>query len=504
MKTHHSKIVEVKNISKCFGSTKALTDVSIDFYSNSIHAVLGENGAGKSTLMNIIGGVVTQDTGEVIIEGKSHNRLNPKKCIELGISFVHQELSIIEDLNVYQNIFLGNEIKTKGILNKKEMISTSKTLLSKLGVEFDVETLVSDLSGSQRQIIEIAKNLLYNPKIMILDEPTSSLENHEIAQLFEMMKKLKDEGVALVYISHKMPEIFEICDYFTVLRDGENVAAGKLTEIDEEEVIKHIVGSDVVTNQIKSDDTSNKEIILQVSNLSLKGAYENISFDVNKGEVLVFTGLQGDGRLELLESLYGIRKNTSGKMIINNSTINKTKIKVGKKHRIAFVPSNRKINSIVPDLSILSNFKINNFSKLLYNKNAYEKEFGKYIDMLSIKFGKSSDLITSLSGGNQQKVILSRALRTNPDVLILDNPTQGIDIKAKEEVYKFINTLASEGLTIIVSSSEVFEIQKIADRCLVMYNKQIVKEFLPSEIKESAIMEYATGMKESEYNCKIN
>lgn len=504
MKMHRSKIIEIRNVSKCFGSTKALTDVSIDFYSNSIHAVLGENGAGKSTLMNIIGGVVHQDSGELIIEGKTHSRLTPKKCIELGISFVHQELSLIEDLNVYQNIFLGSEIIENGIMNKKKMISEAQEIIKKLGVEINPEEVVSNLSSSQRQIVEIAKNLLYNPKVMILDEPTSALENFEITQLFEMMKKLKDEGVAIIYISHKMPEIFEICDEFTVLRDGINVACGELANINEAEVIEHIVGEDVKNLQHKKTSTSNKEIVLSANQLSLDGVYEDISFNVNKGEVLVFTGLQGDGRLELLESIYGIRKNSRGSIKIEKNIITKTKIKYGIKNGIAFVPSNRKINSIIPDLSILSNFKINNLNKFYYNNKTSNEEFKDYIDMLSIKFGKSSDLITSLSGGNQQKVILSRALKTNPKVLILDNPTQGIDIKAKEEVYKVINDLADNGLTIIVSSTEVPEIQKIAHRCLVMYNKKIVKEFLPSEISESTIMEYATGMREGEYKCKIN
>lgn len=504
MKMPHSKIIEVKNVSKCFGSTKALTDVSIDFFSGSIHAVLGENGAGKSTLMNIIGGVIHQDEGDILIDGKKHTRLNPKKCIDLGISFVHQELSLIEDLNVYQNIFLGNEITSKGILCKKEMISKSEDILSKLGITIDVTTFVSDLSGSERQVIEIAKNLLYNPKVMILDEPTSSLENHEITQLFEMMRKLKNDGVAVVYISHKMPEIFEICDTFTVLRDGFNVAKGNLSEVAESEVISHIVGSEVITNHVKEDNKVCDDTILKVENLSLNGVFSDISFCVKKGEILVFTGLQGDGRTELIESIYGIRTNSSGKIEIDNNSIDKTKIKKGIGYGLAFVPSNRKVNSIIPDLSILSNFKINNFEKFFYNMKNYDLEFRKYIDMLSIKSDKSTDLITSLSGGNQQKVILSRALRTNPKVLILDNPTQGIDIKAKEEVYKFINELASNGLTIIVNTSEVPEIQKIADRCLVMYNKKIVKEFLPSEIKESAIMEFATGMKVGEYNCKIS
>lgn len=504
MKMHHSKIVEVKNVSKCFGTTKALTDVSIEFCLGEIHAVLGENGAGKSTLMNIIGGIISPDEGEILVDGEKQSKLTPKKCRDLGIAFVHQELSLIEDLNVYQNIFLGSELKSKGFLNKKEMITKSEEILNKLGVLLDVSKPVCDLSGSERQVIEIAKNLLYNPKIIILDEPTSSLENHEITQLFQIMRKLKSEKVAVVYISHKMPEIFEICDVFTVLRDGVNVDAGNLSEVSKSEVVRHIVGSEVEINHVKISDEIKNDSILKVDNLGLKGHYENISFQLMKGEVLAFTGLQGDGRIELLESIYGIRKNTSGKIYIGNNVISKTTIKKGGKNKIAFVASSRKINSIIPDLSILSNFKINNFKKIIYNNKKYNLEFNKYIEMLSIKLDDSSSLITSLSGGNQQKVILSRALKTNPKILILDNPTQGIDIKAKEEVYKFINDLAKKGLTIIVNSSEVPEIKKIADRCLVMYNKKIVKEFVATDIKESAIMEYATGMKEGEYNCKIS
>lgn len=499
---HRSKILEVKNISKCFGSTKALSDVSIEFELGSIHAVLGENGAGKSTLMNIIGGIISPDQGEIIIDDINYTRLSPKKCNEIGIAFVHQELSLIEDLNIYQNIFLGNEISNKGILDKKAMIEKSNEILSRLGMEIDVNKLVEDIPGSQRQVIEIAKNLLYEPRIMILDEPTSSLENHEIAQLFEVMRKLKDNNVAVVYISHKMPEIFEICDTFTVLRDGVNVAHGKLSEISKEEVIKHIVGSEVITTKTKEDCICSDKIVLEVNNLTLDGCYEDITFNVHKGEVLAFTGLQGDGRLELIESIYGIRKNAKGSIKIDDNVISKTSIRKGRKNNIAFVASNRKINSIVSDLSILANFKLNNLKSFIYNKKKYENEFMEYIDMLSIKTGKSSDLITSLSGGNQQKVILSRALKTNPNLLILDNPTQGIDIKAKEEVYHFINDLASKGLTIIVNSSEVPEIKKIADRCLVMYNNKIVKELIQSEINESIVMEFATGMKEGEYFAK--
>lgn len=489
--------LEMKNITKRFGPVIAIDNVNLSVEKGEIHGLLGENGAGKSTLMNILGGTFAANSGQVNFNGQHLVEMNPRKAFKMGIGFVHQELNLISHLSVYENLFLGEEIMNKwGTLNKTQMRIRSKEVLRKMNLEIDPDILVSALDTSVKQLVEIARALLFNCKLIIMDEPTTALTNKEIGNLFNIMRKLKDDGVSIIYISHKMPELFAICDKYTVLRDGKFIQSGYFSEIDEKIATQLLVGRKLLEQEIHKTDITGP-ISLKVNAISCQGYFKDITFEVKKGEILAITGLHGDGRGELAEALFGARKLDAGSVEFNNEKINYKHISNVIRKGIGMIPRDRKERSIIKDMSIVNNmataFFVAKHKKLVISNEETDRIFEENQKKTAIKVDSRNDLITSLSGGNQQKVIISRWLEIDSDLYILDNPTQGIDVGAKFEVYKIINTLAEQGKSIIVFSSEFPEIYKVANRCLVMYKGRINKELTRAQLNELDVMYYATG-----------
>ncbi|ADU31031.1 sugar ABC transporter ATP-binding protein [Evansella cellulosilytica] len=494
-----SSVLEMTGISKSFNQNKVLHDVDFMLHKGEIHALLGENGAGKSTLMNILGGVHQLDEGEIKVNNRSVTMDNPRKSQELGVSFIHQELNVVSDLTVYENMFLGKEIKNNwGLLDIKRMCEETTAVLSKLGVSINPKSYVRDLETSYKQLIEIAKALLSDAKIIIMDEPTTSLTDNEVNKLFEMMKQLKKSGVAIIYISHKLKEIQAICDRYTVLRDGHLVGSGEIKDTTLEAITKLMVGKAVSTDAYYHDVNSAEEV-LTVNNLSSKGQFENISFSVKKGEIVGFTGLAGDGRTELFESIFGFRKKYTGVIKVHGKQVTIKHPKKALQVGIGLVPKNRKENAIVKDLSVIENMSlssIGNFEKAGFIQFSREKEkFQYYKEKLNIKVHNPNVTIDSLSGGNQQKVVIAKWLEVGGEIIIFDNPTQGIDVGAKNEIYEHIIGLAEQGKAIIILSSEAPEILRICDRVNVMFQGEITGRFLRDELTEEIVMEFATGAK---------
>ncbi len=494
--------IRMSNIVKSFGgAAPVLKDVTLEIGKGEIHGLLGENGAGKSTLMNILGGVIPMNSGKIELFGKEVSINSTKESQELGVAFIHQELNVVNDMPVYENMFLGYELRNKwGFLQKEEMCRKSQEVFDRMNVDLNPMTMVGDLTASSKQILEIAKSLLRQAKIIIMDEPTTSLSVPEIENVFRVMRTLTREGVTIIFISHKLGEVVEFCDNYTVLRNGEKISSGRIEEngvkITPEEIAKMMVGKEVQGLEIyKPRETG--EVIMKVENLSSGKYFQDISFEVHKGEILGFTGLLGDGKEELVRCLFGDIPATDGKVILRGEEIKIKSPKQATKKKIGFLPSNRKENAIIKDLSITENMTIVALDKCIngiYLNHKKENEVAsQYKERLHIKLGKFSDLITSLSGGNQQKVILAKWMFAMPDVMILCNPTQGVDIGAKNEIYNEIFEIAKQGVAVIVTSGEAQEIMKLCDRVKVMYHGSMNGTLERDQLNEEDIMILSTG-----------
>ncbi|GGA65449.1 sugar ABC transporter ATP-binding protein [Ornithinibacillus halotolerans] len=492
--------IEMKNIRKSFGSNDVLKDVSFSLEGGEICALLGENGAGKSTLMNILGGVIPMDKGAILVDGEEVDFPTPVQSMEAGIAFIHQELNLINDLPIYENMFLGREIRKKrGSLDLKQMYDKTKEIFEQMNIDLDPGKMVGDLDASYKQIVEICRAMMTNASIIIMDEPTTSLTDTEIERVFAMMKTLKEHNVGIIFISHKLNEVMEICDKYVVLRDGNLVSEGYVTDVTKRDLASFMVGFDVRTESLRrtKDMAEVGKEILRVEGLSDNKHFKDISFTIHEGEIVGVTGLLGDGRSELFLSIFGANPFEQGKIylegkeVINKSTYDS--INKG----IAYLPRNRKENAIIKDMDIFENASIVTwpiFAKRgVINTSKHKQLFEKQRASLRIKMGDMTDSITSLSGGNQQKVVLSKWLSANPKVLILDNPTQGVDVGAKEEIYDTILKLADEGIAVIVLSSEAQEIIRVCDRALVMYHGVIQGEVEGDLMNEQTIMSLATG-----------
>lgn len=493
------KLLEMKSIVKSFYGVVVVDKVDLSVGTGEIHALIGENGAGKTTLMNVLGGVLERDSGQLFFDSKEYHTMNPKLANSIGIGFVHQELNLVNDLLVYENIFFGNEIMNGILLNKKEMIKQTIELFERLQIKTDPEELVANLDPSNKQLVEIAKVLHQNAKLVILDEPTTSLNISEIKTLFKIVNNLKKQGTSFVYISHKMPEIFALCDTYTVLRNGLLIDSGFIKDTNTEEITRKMVGGAYVdTNFYKMRKLGDP--ILTVNNLSGQG-FSNITFSARKGEILVLTGLQGSGTSSLLETIFGLRPWESGYVKVNEKLLKSGTIIDAMANKVALVPKNRKENALLTHLTIQDNMSVSKFvlSKKQYiRKKTESMMYEKYREALDIRAEDKENLVTTLSGGNQQKVIISRWLATNSDVVMFDNPTQGVDVGAKAQVYELIMALANEGKTVIVNTLEIPELQKIADRCIVFYHGNIVAELNRDEMSEENVMAHATNAKKVE------
>ena len=489
-------ILEMNHVSKAFGGSKALTDIHFSVEEGEIHALLGENGAGKSTLMNILTGVIPADSGSIRFLGRDYPTPTITQMEQAGIAFVHQELNVINDLTVADNIFLCRELKSPlGLLRQKEQVARARQLFEDLGVDMDPTIMVSELKTSEKQLLEICRALYMDAKLLILDEPTTALSNNEIDHLFGILRKLKAQGKSFIFISHKMPEIFAIADRYTVLRNGEYVASGYIKDTNAHEVTSYMVGKGYTDEDVYLPRELG-EPILHLQHYSGQG-FHDIDLTVRRGEIVAFTGLAGCGASELMQTMFGVLPSEGGHMSVGGKTLDGSIVRF-MKNGVAMLPANRKENSVVPDMTIMENFylaehELSRRKKPFIRMSEENRRYEAQKESLRIKAYNSSDSILALSGGNQQKVFLARWLNIGADVLLFDNPTQGVDVGAKEEIYKLILGFAQEGKTVIINTLEIPEIQKVADRCVVFYEGRIVKIFEHSEVNEHDVMLYSTN-----------
>ena len=487
--------LDMQGIEKHFGGIRALKGVDLSVRKGEVHALLGENGAGKSTLMKILMGVEKPDSGTIKIDGKLVEIINPGVAVELGVSMIFQEFNSVPSMTVAENIFLGREPKTKhNLIDYSTMINETGKALASLGVDIDPKCPISDLSMAYCQLVEIAKAVSFNASLIIMDEPTSALSDKEILKLYSIIERLKKKDVTIIFISHKLNEIYDICDSITVLRDGSNVGTASVDKIEESELISMMVGREV-DNLFPKQDVEIGETLLSVHNISRKGEYENISFEIRRGEILGFAGLMGAGRSEIVESIFGLRTIDSGKIMKNGEFLNLKLPEDSIKAGICLVPEDRKISGLVLRLPIGENIVLSALRKIMVNNviraNLEHNAISDFISKLQIKVAKHSLSAGTLSGGNQQKVVLARCLFVDPELIILDEPTRGIDVKTKSEIHSLMSQLAGEGKAVIMVSSELPEVIGMSDRVIVLHEGRITGELSREELSAERIMELA-------------
>lgn len=496
------KVIEMINMSKAFGGVQAVKNVNFSIKSGEIHALVGENGAGKTTLMNILGGVVKPDSGKIILNKEELIIDSPHKAQGIGISFIHQELPLIDELSISKNIYLGLElIKGPGWVNSEEMNKNTIEMLKRFDIEINPNILVEDLSTGQKQIVEVCKSLISGSWVIIMDEPTSALTEGEKDGLFKIINKLKNDGVAVIFITHRMPEIFELSDIVTVMRDGENAGTLKISETSENEVIKLMIGhelGEIFTIKKKSYDG---EIALEVKNLSKRGVFENVDFNVRKGEIVGLGGLMGSGRTEIAKCIYGLDKADEGKIYLNSKEINIKSTLQAIGNGIVYIPEDRRKEGIFNSMNVKDNLSIPSlpwYAKRGFITGSEEKSVvAKIIKNLNIKVSSMEQEILNLSGGNQQKVSLGKFLALkNVLVLIFDEPTRGIDVGAKTEIYKIISDLAFNGIAVLMISSDLDELIGISDRIVVLRKGKKVGEFTKADkdIKQRVLTSITSGI----------
>ena len=491
-------ILEMRGITKRFPGVLALDHVDLTVYPGQVLALVGENGAGKSTLMKVLSGVHQMDEGEILMEGKSVKIENPLASQLMGISIIYQELSVLDNMNIAENIFLGREKRNgKVFVDKKTMHAEARRLLDEVGLDVDTHTMAGELSTAQKQMIEVAKALSFNSKIIIMDEPTSSLTETETEILFGIIRKLREKGVAIVFISHKLAEIFAITDEVAILRDG--VSAGRMVTNDcsENDIIKAMVGREV-------DDLYPKQaavigdVVLEVKGLNTKGFLKDINFQLRAGEILGFAGLVGAGRSEVMRAVFGIDPKESGEIYIKGKKVDIKNPRDAMLHGMGFVPEDRKLQGLVLGMSVGKNTTLAAL-KAVANKAGFinhkqEKEMAdKFVKALEVKTPSNDQLVKNLSGGNQQKVVIAKWLANNPDILILDEPTRGIDVGAKKEIHQLMSDLANQGVAIIMISSELPEVLGMSDRVVVMHEGHIKGELDRAEADQVSIMKMAVS-----------
>lgn len=491
-------MIEMSGITKSFSGNTVLKDVSFSLKKGEIHALMGENGAGKSTLMKILTGIHERDAGEVKVKGKSVHYKNPKESEQAGIAVIHQELNILPHLSIAENLFLGKE-KTfgkSGILKTKEMNKKATEILKGFEMQVDVRIEAGQLSVGQQQIIEIAKAVSSDAEVIIMDEPTAALTDREIDSLFKTIYTLQEKGVAFVYISHRMEEIFSICDRITILRDGEYVGTKIIKETNFDEIVQMMVGREL-GEQFPGRNAKIGDVKLAAKGLTRDGHFEDVSFEVRAGEIVGFAGLMGAGRTEVMQSLFGYRKLSSGEISLNGKKIAINNPLQAKNLGIGYVTEDRKSEGLIVDFSVCDNISLANFDRVAKNgvvkvqeeKNLYQT----MVERLKIRLAGPDQAAKSLSGGNQQKVVIAKWLGTNPEILILDEPTRGVDVGAKKEIYSIMNELAERGVAIIMISSELPEVIGMADRVLVMHEGRLTGEVKKEEMTQERIMHFATG-----------
>lgn len=490
-------LLQMEHIGKVFPGVIALDDVQFELCQGKVHILLGENGAGKSTLMKILSGAYQKTAGRILLEGADIEIKSPGHAQALGISIIYQELNLVPYLSAGENIFLGREpTKIPGVVDFGELYGKAQMLLDGLGVEINAKTPVAELGIAQQQMVEVAKALSLDARILIMDEPTSSLTEQEIGQLFAAIRKLRDKGVAIVYISHRMEELFEIGDRVTVLRDGRYVGTHKLSDISKDELVQMMVGRQL-TQQYPKRSANIGEEVLRVENLAVKGKLNNISFSLRKGEVLGIAGLLGSGRTELARAIFGLERIASGSIHVKKKM---RKIRSPQKAidlGIGFLTEDRKMQGLVMLLSVKENISLPSVARLsrfgVMNTAEETEAAQRFVNDLRIKTPSLEQKVMFLSGGNQQKVVLSKWLCSHAEILIFDEPTRGVDVGAKVEIYELMNELTAKGVGIIMISSELPEILGMSDRILVMAQGTIAGQFLSEEANQEKILHCALG-----------
>jgi ABC-type sugar transport system ATPase subunit len=485
----------MENITKTFPGVIALDDVSIDLHKGEVLGILGENGAGKSTLIKILAGNYIKDSGHIYIDGKEFDIKSPTEAMASGIRVIYQELNTIDNLTVTENIFVGEQI-VKGPLKTidwKAMTKRAKELLNTLNVKLDPNAIIGDLSISEKQIVEIAKAISKEAKILVMDEPTAALSEEEISSLFSIIKTLKERGVSIIYISHRLKEIFEIVDRVTVLRDGKKVGTKIIQETDSGRLVALMVGRDI------KDMYPKKEVeiggtVMNVKNLSAKGI-DNISFELKKGEILGIFGLLGSGRTSLVKALFGANKIKSGQIFVNGKKANIKNPSAARDERIGLVPLDRKAEGLALIMGVKENITLANIRELgesfLINRKKEKQKAEKWVDEVGIRTPSVDQEVNSLSGGNQQKVVLAKWLESGSQIVILNEPTRGIDVGAKIEIYRLIEDMCEKGSSIIMISSELPEILSIADRIITMNKGRFTGQYLRKEASEEKLLHKA-------------
>ena len=492
------KLLSVTNIAKYFPGVKALEDVNISLNAGEVLGLLGENGAGKSTLLNVLSGIYQPDAGKIVLEGKPVKIQNVNHAFELGIAIVHQELKLHNNMTVAENVYMGRFPKTKyGKILYKKLFEQTKALMNEYGFGIDPRSKVGELSIAEQQIVEIVKVLSYNAKIILLDEPTSSLTTEETQHLFETIKRLKGRGIGIIFISHKLEEISACCDRVQVLRDGRNMGDKPVKETTEDELVKMMVGRKI-SERFPQKHNVPGETILEVRNLSRGNKVKNVSISVRRGEVFGIAGLVGAGRSELVRLIFGADKKDSGEIFIKGKKVEIKSPRAAIKNGIFLVPEDRKKQGLVLNQDVENNTVlpiIYNLKKALaYIDVIKEQELtDKQIKLLKIKCTGRQQVVRTLSGGNQQKVVLGKCLLTDPDIMILDDPTRGVDIGTKAEIYSLINQITESGKAVILISSELPEVIKMSDRVAVMHDGELKAILEKEELTQESIIKFAIG-----------
>jgi len=493
-------VLQMNDINKSFYKVKVLDSVTMQVKRGEVHALVGENGAGKSTLMKILMGIYDRDSGEIILENEKVTFQNPREAINHGISMIHQELNSVLDLDVAENIFLGREQRaiqagSLSVVDKKDQIKQTSNLFEKMGIAINPKSLMRNLSVAQRQLVEIVKAISLSAKIVIMDEPTSAITEKEVNTLFEQIAKLKAESVAIIYISHKMDEIFKIADRITVLRDGKHICTDEAKNLDHEKLIKMMVGREIKEFYPKQTIEPGP-VVLEVKDFSRKKRFRNISFTLCSGEILVMAGLVGAGRSELVESIFGVTKPDSGEVLVFGKKVKIHHPQDAIRNKMALITEDRKYTglnlkgSVEHNITIVGLKTLSRFGIINNLKEAQSSE--SQIKKLNIKVFSRKNIISSLSGGNQQKVVLSKWLLTGPDIIIMDEPTRGIDVGAKRDIYVLMGELVKAGKAILMISSEIPELMGLSDRILILSEGKMTGTLEQKDFTQENIMRLAS------------
>lgn len=491
-------ILEVRGINKSFVGVKALQEVSFQVPKGEVHALLGENGAGKSTLMKILSGAYSKDSGQILVDGQEALIRSTRDSEKLGIAIIYQELNLIPDITVAENIFLARQPKKHGLLDWKRLAQEAKKILDYMDVSINPRAIVSSLSVAQQQMVEIAKAISLNSRILIMDEPTSTLTEGETRKLFSVIRNLKSKGISMIYISHRMEEIFEICDSYTVLRDGTFVHSGEVKDVTVDQIIEYMVGRSLSQVYPEKKNTVG-EVVLEARHIQNGREVKDVSFALKKGEILGFAGLVGAGRTETLKAVFGADPLAKGEIRIRGKQVQISSPRDAIRLGIGFLPEDRKREGLVVDLPVVENTLMARPEKAMehgmFSMKKAREICSRYIKELLIKTPSEMQKAKFLSGGNQQKVVLAKWLNCEPEIIVLDEPTRGIDVNAKMEIYNIIVKLAEQGKSIIMISSEMPELIGLCDRVIVMHEGRVTGELDRASLNQQQIMHYATGGK---------